>query len=68
MPRYLYYSMTINESKEKFRIVFCCFSAIKSIAAPSSFSYFPTKLICWGILAFVCVDKSIPMSLWYFWW
>ena len=41
----LYYSVTSNESKEDFRIVFCCFSEIKSIVAPSS-SNFPTNLIC----------------------
>ena len=38
----LYYSVTINESKEKFKIV----PAIKSIAALSSSSNFPTKVIC----------------------
>ena len=32
---YLYYSVKIDESKEKFKIVFCCISAITDIAAPS---------------------------------
>ena len=59
---YLYYSVTNNESKEKFRIIFCCFSETKNIASPSSCSYFFVELICWGMLAFVCLDKSIPMS------
>ena len=36
MFHYLYYSVTISEFKEKFRIVFCCFSAIKNIVTPSS--------------------------------
>ena len=53
----LYYSITINESKEKFKIVLSCFSAIKKIVAPSSSSNFPTKLICWGILVFACLDN-----------
>ena len=39
----LYYSATINESKEKSRIVFYCFSAEKNIATPSSSSNFPTN-------------------------
>ena len=59
----LYYSVTINGSKEKFRFVFCYFSAIKNIVALSSTCYFPTKLICWGILVVAGLDKSIPMSL-----
>ena len=42
----LHYSVTNNESREKFRIVFCYFSAIKNIVAPLSSSNFPTKLIC----------------------
>ena len=45
MFHYLYYSVTINESKEKFWIGFCCFLAIKNIVAPSSSSNFPIKLI-----------------------
>ena len=59
----LYYSVSINDSKEKFRIDFCCFSAIKNIYAPSSSSNFPAKLICWGIVVFPCLDKSVPISL-----
>ena len=62
MFHYLYYSVTINEFKEKFRIVLCCFSAIKNIVAPSS-SNFPVKIIYWEILVLVCLDKSIPKSL-----
>ena len=57
------YSVTINESKEKFRIDFCCFSAIKNIVVPSSSSNFLAKLICLGILVFVCLDESILVSL-----
>ena len=45
MFHYLYYSVAINESKEKFRIVFCCFSAIKIIIAWTSSSNIPTMLI-----------------------
>ena len=62
MFHYLYHYVTINESKEKLTIVFYCFSATKNIVASSS-SNFPTKLICCGILVFVCLDKSIPISL-----
>ena len=68
MFHYLYYSVTINESKEKCRIVFCCFTAIKNIVAPSSSSNFPVKLICCGISVFLWLDKYKPMSLYYFWW
>ena len=39
-----YYSVIINESKKKFRIVFCCFSETKNIVAPSLSSNFPVKL------------------------
>ena len=63
MFHYLYYFVTINESKVKFGIVFCCFSVIKKLFAPSSFSNFPTKFICWGILVFVCLDKSIYTNI-----
>ena len=63
MPHCLYYSVTINESKEKFRTVFCCFSDIKDIVAASSSSSFIVKLICWGMLVFVCLGKSVPTSL-----
>ena len=59
---YLYYYIAINESKEKFRKDFCCFLAIKNIVAPSS-SNFPVKLICLGILVFVCLDKYLTMRL-----
>ena len=57
------YSVTINESKEKFRADFCCFSAIKNIVAPSSLSNFLAKLNCLGILVFVCLDESTLVSL-----
>ena len=63
MFNYLYYSMTINEYKEKFRIVFCCFSTIKNIVEPSYSSNFPKKLICSRILVLVYLDKSIPINL-----
>ena len=63
MLHYPCYSVTINESKEKFRIVFCSSLAMKSIVAPSSSSNFSKKLFCWGILMFVCLDKFMPMSL-----
>ena len=54
-----YYSVTINESKETFRIVFCCFSAIKDIVAPSSTSNPSVKLIFREIFIFICLDKSM---------
>ena len=38
----LYHSVTINESKEKFRIDFCCLSAMKNIVAPITSSNFTT--------------------------
>ena len=56
----LLYSVTTNESKEKFKINFCFFSEIKNIAPLSSYN-FPAKLI-------FCLNKSIPVSLSYFWW
>ena len=59
----LYYSVTINEPKEKFEIVFCCFSGTRNLAVQSSYSKFPLKIICLRILAFACLDKSIPISL-----
>ena len=59
----LHYYVKINESKEKLRIVFCCFSAIKNIAAVSSSSNFLVKLFCEEILVFVCLDKSMPINL-----
>ena len=46
MFRYLYDSVTINESKQKSRILFYYFSEIKSIVATSSSSNFTVKLIC----------------------
>ena len=46
MFRYLYDSVTINESKQKSRILFYYFSAIKNIVATSSSSNFTVKLIC----------------------
>ena len=58
----IYYSVTINEYKEKLRIVFCCFLVIKNIVATSSYYYFTVTLSCWGILVFICLDKSISMS------
>ena len=42
----LYYSVTFNKSKEKFRTVLGCILTMKKIVAPSSCSNFPTKLIC----------------------
>ena len=41
---YLYYSVTINESKEKNSLLL--FLSVKNIVAPSSSSNFPAKLIC----------------------
>ena len=60
---YLYYSVRFNECKEKCRIVLCWFLTIKTIVAPLSTSNFPMNLICWGMVVFVCVDKSVPMTL-----
>ena len=48
---------------KKTKIVFYYISAIKNIIASSSSSNFPIKLVCWGIFVFVCLDKSIPISL-----
>ena len=59
----MYYSVTITESKEKFRIIFSCFSTIRNIAAPSPCSNFYTKTVSCGIVVFVSLDKSIPISL-----
>ena len=66
MFHYVYYSVTINETKEKFAIVFYCFSPIKIIAGPSFSSNFPVKLICCGIFVSLCLDKFIPMILKHF--
>ena len=63
MLYFSYYSVTVNESKETFKIDFCYFLAIKNIVAALSSSNFPMKLICWGMVVFVCFDKSMPMSL-----
>ena len=41
----LNYSITFNKSKEKFRIIFCCFSAIKNFDTALSSSSFPIKLV-----------------------
>ena len=49
MFHYLYYTDTIKESKEKFKIVFCWFPAIKNILALSSSPNFSLQLICWGM-------------------
>ena len=62
MFHYLYYSVPIKESKEMFGTVFCCFSETKNIVAPLSSSNFSTKLIFWGILVFVYLDKSMPIN------
>ena len=59
----LYYSITINESKGKSRIVFCCFTVMKNIVVPSFSSNFPVKLIYLETVVFVYLDKSIPVSL-----
>ena len=43
----LYFSVQINESKEKFRIFFVILKTmIKNVVAPLSSSNFPRKLIC----------------------
>ena len=55
--------MTINKCKEKFRIVFCYFSAINNIASPLSFSDFSMKLICLGMLQFFSLRESVPIAL-----
>ena len=43
--------------------LFYAISGMKNIVAPSSSSNFPTKLICWGVLVFVCLDKYMWRSL-----
>ena len=64
MFHFIYYSVTIRESKVKFGIVFCCFAAIKKniLTLPSS-SNFAEKLIFCVIVTFVCQDKSISVKL-----
>ena len=52
MFHYLYYSVAIDESKEKFRIVFGCFSAIKNILVPS----FSFKFVQEYLYLFVLID------------
>ena len=52
-----------NESKENFKIVFSCSSVITGMFVPLLSSNFPMKLPCWGIVVFVCLDKSMPISL-----
>ena len=54
----LYYSVTFKISKEKFEIAFYSFTVIKKVA-PLSSSDFLTNLICWGVVVFVRLDKSI---------
>ena len=49
----LYYSITFNELKEKFKIVFRRFSAIEKDSCTIISSNFPVKLICLGIV--VCL-------------
>ena len=45
------------------KVVFCWFSAIKIILALILSYNFPTKLISWGFLVLISVDKSLPISL-----
>ena len=45
-------------------MVFCCFSWMENIAALSSSSDISVKsIICWGVLEFGSLDKSMPISL-----
>ena len=48
--------------------IFLRFSARKTFVALSSSSNFPVKLICWGMFVFVCLDKSMSISLKQLWW
>ena len=59
MLHHLSYSITFNKSEEKFRIVCYCLP----VCFPSSFSNFSVELICFRIVVFVCLDKSMPMTL-----
>ena len=68
MSHYLHYSVTINESKEILKRIFCYFSAIKNTVPPSSSSNFLVKSVSSGKLVFVCLDKCILMSSQQFWW
>ena len=64
MFHFIYYSVTIKESKVKFGIVFWCFAAIKKhILTPPSSSSFAEKLVFCVIVTFVCLDKSISVKL-----
>ena len=56
-----YCSATFNESKEKLKIAFSYFSAIKDIALPSSFSNFPVNLIFWVIFVFDFLDELLSL-------
>ena len=49
------------ESKEKFRVVFCCFTGIKNIVAAPSFSKISVILVCWGVVVFACFEKSMSI-------
>ena len=63
MFHYLYYSVTINESKDKFSFFGgCCYVAVKKRVAVLS-SNFSVKLSCRGMVVFAFLDKSIPISL-----
>ena len=61
MFHWLYYSVTISESKKSFRLIFCCFSAMQMFVALLSSSDFLMKLICWRMLVFFYHDKSIAI-------
>ena len=59
-----YYNILLQlMNLKKSLIVLCCFSEPRNIAAMLSSSNFPTKLIYWGILVFVSLDESVPISL-----
>ena len=67
MHHCLYYSVTFNESKEKFKPVVGYFLTTKNNVAPSlPSSNFPLKLIIRESLMFFFLDESIPMSLYQF--
>ena len=59
----LYYFVNFNESKGQPKIGFCRFSVIMNIVVPLLSSKIPMKLICQGIVVFVCFNKSIPIGL-----
>ena len=52
--------MNLKKVSNSFWQPFSC----ENIVAPSSSSTFPVKWTCWGIPAFICLDKSV--SLWSF--